>query len=460
MRSNNQSNRLIKLCVTAVDFLVLWLLLYAFTAVNPGYDNWSEYNENVFWMACSAALLVGELRFSTIIAERRVGGNDILKRTTMLVSTQALAAYLLLRMVRFQVRIGWHLFALGIALWLVLIVLRLVERWLLKRFRSMGYNTRHVTLVGSARELDRLYKKLVCNPTLGYRVKGCYTEMEGEVSDGTAADFSRLLDTPGKLLLGDELYLCVSRKERDLIMRTVHLCERNVTKFYYLPPDEESLNLQPVLLDDIEVHTTYSSPLEDPLNSVLKRVCDIVLSAVFLLLTGLLLPFIVLVIKWQSPGPIFFKQMRTGLDGHDFICYKFRSMHVNGDADRMQATKDDPRKYPFGNFMRKANIDELPQFWNVLRGDMSIVGPRPHMLAHTREYSQLIEKYMVRHFVRPGVTGWAQVTGFRGETKELWQMEGRVERDIWYIQNWSLWLDARIIWMTVKSMFCHDEKAY
>ena len=164
--------------------------------------------------------------------------------------------------------------------------------------------------------------------------------------------------------------------------------------------------------------------------------------------------------KIQSPGPLFFKQLRTGLDGKDFEMLKFRSMHVNADADKVQATENDPRKYPFGNFMRKANIDEFPQFWNVLKGDMSIVGPRPHMLAHTEQYSALIDKYMVRHFVKPGVTGWAQVTGFRGETKELWQMEGRVKRDIWYMEHWSIWLDIRIIWLTVKTIFVHDEHAY
>jgi putative colanic acid biosynthesis UDP-glucose lipid carrier transferase len=162
----------------------------------------------------------------------------------------------------------------------------------------------------------------------------------------------------------------------------------------------------------------------------------------------------------QSPGPLLFRQRRTGMDGKDFWCLKFRSMHVNADSDRVQATKDDPRKFPFGNFMRKTNIDELPQFWNVLRGDMSIVGPRPHMLAHTEQYSALIGKYMVRHFVKPGITGWAQVTGFRGETSELWQMEGRVERDIYYIQHWSIWFDLRIIWMTIKTCFKIDKNAF
>jgi putative colanic acid biosynthesis UDP-glucose lipid carrier transferase len=214
------------------------------------------------------------------------------------------------------------------------------------------------------------------------------------------------------------------------------------------------------MMDDQELYAAYVTPLDDSLNKLLKRVFDIVIAVVALVFTALLYPIVLVMMKVQSPGPLLFKQKRTGLDGREFVCYKFRSMHVNKDADRLQATKDDPRKYPFGNFMRKSNIDELPQFWNVLRGDMSVVGPRPHMLAHTEQYSALIDKYMVRHFVKPGITGWAQVTGFRGETKELWQMEGRVERDIWYMRHWSLWLDCRIIWMTAKSIFVRDQKAY
>ena len=181
---------------------------------------------------------------------------------------------------------------------------------------------------------------------------------------------------------------------------------------------------------------------------------------VFLIPTLLVFPIVWILIKIQSPGPIFFKQKRTGLDGKDFYLYKFRSMHVNKDSDKVQATKDDPRKYPFGNFMRKTNLDEVPQIFNILKGDMSVVGPRPHMLAHTAQYSQLIDKYMVRHFVKPGVTGWAQVMGFRGETKELWEMEERVKRDIWYMEHWSIWLDIRIVWMTMKTFFVHDKKAY
>ena len=279
---------------------------------------------------------------------------------------------------------------------------------------------------------------------------------------GSFEDFIAGMQQPESLVLGDELYLCVSRREKDVIRSISKLCDHQVVRFFYVPVSVESigLNLKREFLDDIEIYATYDNPLQNSVNRFVKRVFDIVLSLVFLVPTVLLFPIIYLIIKIQSPGPIFFKQLRTGLDGKDFYCLKFRSMHVNKDADRLQATKDDPRKYPFGNFMRKANIDELPQFWNVLRGDMSIVGPRPHMLAHTEQYSQLIDKYMVRHFVKPGVTGWAQVTGYRGETKELWQMEGRVKRDIWYMEHWSVWLDIRIIWLTIKTIFIHDKHAY
>lgn len=206
--------------------------------------------------------------------------------------------------------------------------------------------------------------------------------------------------------------------------------------------------------------TNHEEPLLDPTNKMIKRTFDICFSLVVCILMLPFVPIIALIIKIQSPGPIIFKQKRTGLHGRTFNCYKFRSMHVNKNADMEQATKNDPRKFPFGNFMRKTNIDELPQFFNVLKGDMSIVGPRPHMLHHTDIYSKLIGKYMVRHFSKPGITGLAQVTGYRGETKELWQMEERVKRDIWYIENWSFWLDVKIILMTIKSIFVHDSNAY
>lgn len=458
--NNNQTNRLIQLFIITVDFAVLCVLLYFVTDAIPMSGSWDEEKERAFWMVCIFAFIIAEYFFPSVIHERAVGANDMIRQSTMFVMMQTLLSYLMLRAIRFLSRIGWHLFVMGLVMLVVIVLLRFLERWMVKKLRQAGYNTRTVTFVGSDNELSNLYRKLINNPTFGYRVRSIYGNIEGLNQKGTVNDFEAQLSHPEDLRLGDELYMCVSRRERELIERTASLCHHKMIKFYYVPIAEEKLNLQSVLIDDMEVMATYSSPLEEPLNRLLKRVSDILFSILFLIFTAVLLPFIVLAIKCQSPGPIFFRQRRTGLDGHDFYCYKFRSMHVNADADRLQATKDDPRKYPFGNFMRKTNIDEFPQFWNVLVGNMSIVGPRPHMLAHTEQYDKLIDKYMMRHFVKPGITGWAQVTGFRGETRELWQMEGRVARDIWYMQHWSFWLDLRIIWLTVRSFFTKDKNAY
>ena len=458
--NNNCTNRLIKWIIIAGDLVVLWTLLYFALNTFPVIKSLNGDKEHIFWMLCTFAMFVAEYYVPNYIHKRLVGANQILRSSTLLVLLQTLLTYLSLRAIHFTARIGEELFYMGLIMLFVIIVLRFTERWILKKARQLGYNTRTITLVGSDKELQNLYHKLIDNSTYGYKVLNYFGDIKELPQSGSVSDFESLLHHPDNIKLGNELYICVPRKERDLIAQTSRLCERHMVKFYYVPIAEETLNLHPTFVDDMTLQTTYTSPLEEPLNKAFKRVADIILSIIFLLPTALLLPFIIVAIKMQSPGPIFFRQLRTGLDGHNFYCYKFRSMHVNKDADRLQATKDDPRKFPFGNFMRKTNIDELPQFWNVLLGNMSIVGPRPHMLAHTDQYKQLINKYMVRHLVKPGVTGWAQVNGFRGETRELWQMEGRVKCDIWYIQHWSIWLDIRIIWMTIKFFFKQDENAY
>ena len=185
---------------------------------------------------------------------------------------------------------------------------------------------------------------------------------------------------------------------------------------------------------------------------VFKRVSDVILAIVGLILSAPLWVAIYLALKYQGEGSVIYRQERIGLGGRPFQILKFRSMKVNADADTKQATENDPRKTKWGNIMRRTNIDELPQFINVLLGDMSIVGPRPHMVKHTEEYRALINKYMVRHFAKPGITGLAQVTGWRGETSELWMMEERIRKDIWYVENWSLLLDIKIIFRTITNM--------
>lgn len=215
------------------------------------------------------------------------------------------------------------------------------------------------------------------------------------------------------------------------------------------------------LFGDIPVLYVRDEPLLKPENKLLKRSFDLLVSSIFLCTIYPIMYIIVgSIIKITSPGPIYFKQERSGEEGRIFKCIKFRSMKVNTECDKLQATANDPRKTKFGDFMRKTNIDEFPQFINVWKGEMSLVGPRPHMLKHTDEYSKLINKYMVRHLVKPGITGWAQVTGFRGATKELSQMEGRVKKDIWYIENWSFLLDLRIMYKTVVNVMRGDKNAY
>lgn len=496
MTSNNRTNSLIKWLIVGVDFILLNFLVWLFVDYHFIVKEWSWEMKWVFLFCNNFALLLGEFRFSTIAHHRFVSVSDILQRIVGLVSVQTIVSFILLKLMSIYIPSGKVMLMFMPPFFGLLMLLRFVERSAVKYFRSTGRNSRTITFIGNDPELLSIYEKLVEDQTRGYKFLGYYADADmGEwtysqrhphstkgTTDkeaagnspkevekpqlehlGTLQEFLEKMSTnPDELFLGDELYVSLSRRDRDIIRRISSFCDHRMVRFYYVPVSVESLGmrLRKEFLDDIELFTTYQIPLANPVNKFIKRLFDIVASTIFLIPTMMLFPFIYIIIKTQSPGPVFFKQKRTGLDGREFEMLKFRSMHVNADADKVQATKDDPRKYPFGNFMRKSNIDELPQFLNVLKGDMSIVGPRPHMLAHTQQYSQLIDKYMVRHFVKPGLTGWAQVTGFRGETKELWQMEGRVKRDIWYIEHWSPWLDTRIVWMTFKTIFIHDKNAY
>ena len=434
--------------VMASDFV----LLNAILLVYMSYFEELQVSNRQFFIVNNIALLISEWKFHARIHERFATAGEVLRRVMKLTGVQALLAYAMMRHVMYWMATGELVLIIGTVFFVLLLISRLISRNIIKLVRRTGLNSRSVTMVGDDAELQKIRDLLINDPATGYRI----------VKVWKADELREAIKKGEQVVFGDELYVCLSRKERDTIRLLSRECDRQVTQFFYVPVSVESIGLkfQREYINDIEVFTTHESPLQNPMNKMVKRCMDIALSIVFLIPTAIIFPFVYVIIKIQSPGPLFFRQERTGLDGKNFKMVKFRSMHVNKDADKIQATKDDPRKYPFGNFMRKANIDELPQFWNVLMGNMSIVGPRPHMLAHTEMYSELIDKYMVRHFVKPGITGWAQVTGFRGETKELWQMEGRVQRDIWYIENWTVWLDIRIIWLTFKTFFVHDKNAY
>ncbi len=214
-------------------------------------------------------------------------------------------------------------------------------------------------------------------------------------------------------------------------------------------------------MGDFTVLLARTEPLENIENRFKKRLFDLVFSVfVLVFLLSWLYPLLAIIIKIQSPGPVLFKQLRTGRDNKPFWCYKFRSMRVNKESHLRQASLDDDRITPVGKFMRKTSLDELPQFFNVLLGYMSVIGPRPHMLSHTEQYRKIIDKYMIRQFLKPGISGWAQVNGFRGETKDHTLMEQRVEHDIWYLENWSLMLDIKVIFFTLINIFKGEKNAY
>jgi putative colanic acid biosynthesis UDP-glucose lipid carrier transferase len=261
----------------------------------------------------------------------------------------------------------------------------------------------------------------------------------------------------------DEIFCTLPGVSKEHVNILMHEADRNLTRFRLVPDYYEYLpgtvNIE--MIDNIPVLSGRTEPLEDVQNAIFKRIFDITFSLlVIVFLLSWLLPIIALLIKLESKGPVFFKQLRSGRSNEPFYCLKFRSMTVNEHADKMQATKNDKRITRLGAFLRKTSLDELPQFFNVLIGNMSIVGPRPHMLSHTEQYAALIDKFMVRHFLKPGITGWAQVSGLRGETRTTEDMARRVEADVWYLENWSFLLDMKIIFLTVWNIVKGDEKAF
>ncbi|MBA4256449.1 MAG: undecaprenyl-phosphate glucose phosphotransferase [Polaromonas sp.] len=312
---------------------------------------------------------------------------------------------------------------------------------LMSGLRSMGVNHLRVLLVGSGDTVASVRKRVKASAWTGYKVVG--------VSDGLN---EKALDFAISSLEPDEVWICQPPGDMKVIQQIMHAL-RHSTANIRLLPDMGMFNLmnhgmtQVLGLPMLDIS---SSPMAG-FNLVVKWLEDKLLGLLILLLITPVMLGIAVAVKVTSPGPVIFRQKRNGWNGETINVYKFRSMYVdNAPPDSVpQATKDDPRVTPLGRFLRATSLDELPQFINVLQGRMSIVGPRPHAVAHNLEYRELIPRYMLRHKVKPGITGWAQVNGLRGETDTIEKMEARVQADLYYIENWSLWLDLKIIVMTI-----------
>lgn len=335
--------------------------------------------------------------------------------------------------------------------------------YLLKLFRSIGGNYRNVVIVGAGAVGNQIYNYIKHDVASGYKFAGFFDDhkensLHRSLIIGNVNDV-KLFSTENNI---DEIFCALPLTAIKNIRELMAFADNNLIRFRMVPDFRGFLNKK-VNIDfynRVPVLTVRSEPLELLSSRIFKRCFDILFSlAAIIVLFPILFPLFVILIKLNSPGPIFFKQKRSGRLNEEFYCYKFRSMSVNMNSDSHQAIQGDARITPIGRFLRKSNLDELPQFFNVLIGNMSIVGPRPHMLKHTEEYSRLIDKYMVRHLVKPGITGWAQVNGYRGTTLNPRYMMKRVQYDLWYIENWSFLLDIKIIFLTVYNMIKGEKNA-
>ncbi|MGN0201729.1 MAG: undecaprenyl-phosphate glucose phosphotransferase [Candidatus Cryptobacteroides sp.] len=354
----------------------------------------------------------------------------------------------------------------GIASTISLGLLHLGYMQIVSVARKYGRNKIHTVIIGTNDNALKLSSSF-CHDQSYYSYK--FLGFIADESSALPEDAVRLcsIDRARDYLSANkihEVYCALDpRDDSSLIVSLIRCCENNFIDFYFVPAMEgyPRRTLSCFEQGGVNVFKLRDEPLENPVNIAIKRLFDILVSGIVLLT---LYPFIWLFVavgtSLSSPGPILFRQKRTGYKGRPFTMYKFRSMRVNDQANTLQATKDDVRKTRFGNFLRRTSIDEIPQLINVFKGDMSLVGPRPHMEAHTRQYSAQIDEYLVRHMVKPGLTGWAQVNGCRGETRTVKQMSDRVNLDIWYVEHWSFSLDLRIIVMTLVQIVKGDKQAY
>ncbi|MBL0739310.1 undecaprenyl-phosphate glucose phosphotransferase [Flavobacterium sp. GN10] len=347
----------------------------------------------------------------------------------------------------------------------LLLISRYILMKLLKIIRAKGYNFKKIIIVGANETGEKMRKILAKNLTYGYKFLGFF-DQKNETENHSIPITGGFGDIEDFIIREkvEEVYIALHIDKIEIINKITKICEQNLVRIKFIPDFQlytKSSKVEVAFYENTPVLMLRPEPLELAINRLVKKVFDLCFSiSVIVLIFPWLFPIVILFIKLESAGPIFFRQERSGRDNKSFSCYKFRSMYVNDDAHDKQARKGDSRITKFGAFMRKTSIDELPQFFNVLLGNMSVVGPRPHMINLAKEYGQLIDNYSVRHYAKPGITGWAQVNGYRGETKKISDMENRVECDIWYIENWSLLLDIKIIIRTIMNIVQGEENAY
>jgi len=442
--------RLLDLIVVAASlFIATWLWNVS----------WTSY----YTVAVILAMLLTILVMHAAGLHRSWRGSQIISECGIIFAGWAIVAIILLA-IAFLTKSSAIYSRSAISLWFVITPCGLCAyHWLmrvvLRSLRKHGYNSRTAVIVGMGEIGARLARSIQSAEWMGIRLLGFFDngpsgtgkDIEGFKVLGSLEDIAGYIQKEEV----DIVYLAFALLDQEKIKQVTDLLQDTHVSVF-LVPDFFVFDMLVARWQDIDgvpVISISESPFAGPTGFV-KRTEDIILSALILLLISPLMLAIAVVVKLNTPGPVLFKQRRYGLDGQEIIVWKFRSMTVCEDGETVsQARKCDPRTTRFGRILRRTSLDELPQFFNVLMGSMSIVGPRPHAVAHNEMYRKLIKSYMWRHKVKPGITGWAQINGWRGETDTLDKMEMRVKYDLEYIRKWSLWFDLKIIFLTVLNGF-------
>lgn len=355
--------------------------------------------------------------------------------------------------------VNYQLYVLAL-LFTVLIIYRILFFSILRKYRRKGGNALSLVVIGKDANLKKIRQEFD-DPEMGYRYNGFFDDKYSKSSHY----LGKIVDCFGYILQNevDEIYCVASKFNHKQLKNLIDFADNNLIKVKIILDNKEiySRAMSIESYCNVPVLNLRKVPLDTEFARILKRGFDIVFSSLVIIgILSWLTPLLYVLIKWESPGNLFFKQKRHGFKRRPFWCYKFRSMTANTDADSKMASKNDMRITRIGKILRKTSLDELPQFFNVLMGDMSVVGPRPHMELHTTDYETSVDKYLVRHFVKPGITGLAQVKGYRGEILKKADILNRVRLDIFYVEKWTMSLDLRIITQTVANAVRGEKNAY
>ncbi|MBD5330640.1 MAG: undecaprenyl-phosphate glucose phosphotransferase [Bacteroides sp.] len=462
MKRNHRSNLMPRVAMVVVSLLAV-AAAYGVTF------GWADEEQRAVWsgsgvvMATLAAWLPAAWRLERYSSFRAVKMESLARGAVNAAGQHALVFVTLLYLLDIDNLAVSSLAVFYAALLLLLPTLCVGVRSVTKYFRRRGKGISRVVVVGADETAERLAGTFSSDEGFGYKVVGVFSDKEidesvwGGVYRGSYDELEEYVGRQGV----DEIYCTVADETDPGLRLAVTAAEKNMTRCYFVPRLSRyaGSGLEMRELGHMVVFAPRESPLESVVGRGLKRGCDIMIAGVGAVLFPIVWVPVAIAIKLSSRGPVFYRQRRTGYMGKEFSCLKFRTMHC-GASDSAQCGKNDPRVTSVGRFLRHTSLDELPQVFNILAGDMSVVGPRPHMISQTEEYSRLIDRYMVRHSVRPGLTGWAQVNGFRGTTDRLWKMERRVEHDVWYIEHWSLMLDLKIILRTALNILRGEENAF